>query len=177
MHAARAAVFDAVSYTHLDVYKRQLQDLAPEIGVDGDGFPAHRGRRRIGEPVKTIDQTDFFIPQRGDDVGQKIRRDAHVGVADEDQIVFRQPFELDKFGGLGVRAGEFSADDELRVAPWIFGDDFLNHFAGRIVRAGDAEKNLDWAGIILIEPASQRTGGGVVAALERLEQRDGRRES
>jgi len=36
-----------------------LQNHAPEIGVDGDCFPAHGGRSRIGEAVKTIDQTDF----------------------------------------------------------------------------------------------------------------------
>src|ERR1700677_2345721 len=37
-----------------------LQNLAPKIGVDGDGFPTHGGRRRISDPVKTIDEADFW---------------------------------------------------------------------------------------------------------------------
>ena len=151
-----------------------LQNLAPEIGVDGNGFPTHGGRGGIGQPVKTIDQAGFGIAQRRDDVGEKIRRHAHIGVADENQFVFRQPFKLDERGDFAVGAERFGADDELRVAAGIFFDEFADDFANRITGVGDAEQNLNLAGVILIEPALERFGGGGVAAFERFEQGDGR---
>ena len=59
-----------------------LQNLAPEIGVDGNGFTTHGGRHGICQPVKAIDQAIFGIAQRRGNVGEKIRRHAHIGIAD-----------------------------------------------------------------------------------------------
>ena len=67
----------------------RLQHLAPKIRVHGHRLPAHRGRDGIGEPVKTIHQPRLLIEQRRDKVRQKIRRHAHIGIADADQIMRR----------------------------------------------------------------------------------------
>ena len=117
----------------------RLQHLAPEIGVDRDGFPAHRGRRRIGEPVKTIHERDFVLAERRDKAGEKIRRHAHVGVADENQIVRRELFQPRELGGLGVRARELFADDQLRADAGIFGNEPADDFANGIAGLGDAK--------------------------------------
>ena len=81
-----------------------LQNLAPEIGVDGNGFTTHGGRHGIRQPVKTVDQAGFRIAQRRGKVGEKIRRHAHVGIADQNQRMFGQPFELNERGDLAVGA-------------------------------------------------------------------------
>ena len=107
---------------------------------------------------------------RRDDVRQKIRRHAHVGVADKNQIVLRQFFEPGELRDFGVGANEFFADDELRFALWIFGDDFPDDFADGIIRVRDTKEDLRLAGIMLIEPALKGFGGGGVAAFERFEQ-------
>ena len=120
----------------------RLQNLAPEIGIDGDGLPLHRGRGRIGEAVKAVHKANFIIAQRRDEVDEKIRWHAHVGVANQDQIMFGVALKLGDFGDFGVRAGRFAADDEMRVARGIFLKKFLDDFADRVVRVGDAEKNL-----------------------------------
>jgi hypothetical protein len=60
----------------------------------------------------------------------------------------------------------------LRIALWVFGDDFLNDFANGIIGVRDAEEDLRLAGIILVEPVLERFGGGGVAAFERFEQGD-----
>ena len=152
-----------------------MQHLAPEIGVDGNGLPAHGSRGRIGQPVKAIHEAGFFVAQWKHNVRQQIRRHAHVGVADKNQIVLRQFFQLGELGNLGVCALQVFADNKLRVALWISGDDFPGDFVDRIVSVRDAEEDLHRAGIILPEPALERFGGGLVAALERFEQGDGRR--
>ena len=54
------------------------------------------------------------------------------------------------------------------------GHEFADNGAGRVAGVGDAEKDLDRAGVILAEPALERCGGGGVAAFERFEQGDGR---
>ena len=110
--------------------------MAPEIGVGGDGFPSHGSRGRIRQPIKAIHQADgrarhsvrtvggqrtaraTFIAQRRNDIGEEIRRDAHVGVADENQIVLREFFfKMRKLWRPWCsQADEIFADDELRVA-------------------------------------------------------------
>jgi hypothetical protein len=48
-------------------------------------------------------------------------------------------------------------------------------FTNRIAGVGDAEEDLGRPGIILVEPALQRFGGGGVTAFEGFEQGNGRR--
>jgi hypothetical protein len=36
-----------------------LQNLAPEIRIDGDGFPLHRECRGIGKTIETIHETNI----------------------------------------------------------------------------------------------------------------------
>ena len=110
-----------------------------------------------------------------DHIRKKIRRHAHVGVADENQFVFRRALELEERGHFAVRSEGFTADDELGVAPRIFFNDLTHHFTNRVIGIGDAKQDLHRAGIILIEPALQRSGGRFVAAFEGFEQGDGRR--
>ena len=87
--------------------------------------------------------------------------------------MFGQPFELNERGDLAVGAEGFCADDELRVATGVCFNEFANDGADRIPGIGDAEQNLNRAGVILIKPALERFGGGGVAAFERFEQGDG----
>ena len=54
---------------------------------------------------------------------------------------------------------------------------FTNDIANRILRRGHAKENLDGAGVILIEPAFERSGRGRVAAFERFKNGNGRRKS
>jgi hypothetical protein len=154
----------------------RLQDLAPKIGVDGDGFPLHRGRGWIGKAVKAIHQADFFVAQRGDKIGEKIRRHAHVGVAYQNQIMSGARFKLGEFGNFGVCTERLAAEDELRVGVRIFLKKVFDDFADEIAGVGDAEEDLGLAGVILVEPALERFGGGGVAAFERFEDGNGGRE-
>ena len=147
--------------------------LLEEIGVDGNGLATHGGRRGICQPVKTIDQAGFGIAQRRGNVGEKIRWHAHIGIANQNQRMFGQPFELNERGDLAVGAERFGADGELRIAAGIFFDEFADDLANRITGVGDAEQNFNRSGVILIEPALERFGGGGVAAFERFEQADG----
>ena len=154
--------------------------------------------RRIGEAVKAVDQADSggarhsvravagsrgfggqgtarptIITQRRNHIGEKIRRHAHVGVTDQNQIVLCEFFKLNELGDLGVRAGQPITNNELRV---VFG---FSAMSSRTILqtgslcVGDAEEDLRPAGVILIEPASEGFGGGCVAAFERFEQGDG----
>ena len=132
------------------------------------------GRDGIGQPVKTIDQTGPGIVQRRDHIGQKIRRHPHIGIADQNQRVFRQPFQLDQGGHLAAGAQRFAADNQLRIMAGNFFNQLTDDPANRIVGVRDTEEDLHRAGIILVEPALQRGGGGVIAAFERFEQGDGR---
>jgi len=99
-----------------------------------------------------------YVERRGK-IGEKIWRHAHVGVADQNQIVFCKFFELGERGNFCVRAEVFGANDKLRVAIGIFLEKFLDNFAGGIIFVRDAEKDLRLAGIVLIEPAFERGGG------------------
>jgi len=49
-----------------------LEDLAPKIGVDGEGFPAHAKVAHVGEAIKAIDQPDRLVAERLDDLSKKI---------------------------------------------------------------------------------------------------------
>jgi len=135
----------------------------------------HRGRGWIGEAVKAIYQSGFFIAQRRGEIGEEIRLHAHVGVANQDQIMPGVRFKLGEFGNFGVRAKRFAAEDELRVGARIFLEEVFNDFADGIAGVGDAEEDLGLAGIILVEPALERFGGGRVAAFERFEDGNGGR--
>jgi hypothetical protein len=44
----------------------RLKDLAPEIGVDGNGFPLHGGSGWVGEEVEAINEADGGRVSRGE---------------------------------------------------------------------------------------------------------------
>src|ERR1035441_7515998 len=114
------------------------------------------------------------LTQRRDDVGEEIGRHEDIGVADDEQVVFRQAFELHEFGYLRIRAGQGSAYDELRVAAGELLHELADDPANRVVGCGHAEEDLRGAAVLLGEPASQAVLGGRIAPFERLEQRQGR---
>ena len=90
--------------------------------------------------------------------------------------MLRQLFKPGKLGDLGVGAFELLADDKLRIALRIFGNGVADNFASGIIGIRDTEEDLRLAGIILAEPALERFGGSDVAAFERLEKGNRRRE-
>jgi len=115
-----------------------LEHLAPEIGINGDGFPLHGKGGWVREEVETVDEADLIFDfrfwifdwwrlrtgnsarlqlngtphpdplpigwgegilrfvKRGNEVGEEIGRDADVGVADDEGVVFGEAFEFDE---------------------------------------------------------------------------------
>ncbi len=153
-----------------------LQDLTPEIGVDGDGLPMHRERRGIGEAIKTIHEPDFGIAQRSRDVQQKIGGHEDVGVADDGDVVFGAALQLDEAGDLAIDAQRLRAQDELGIGAGVFLEQLADDGAGRVVRGRHAEEYLGRRGVILGNPASQATEYVVIQALKRFEDGYGRGE-
>jgi hypothetical protein len=64
----------------------------------------HRERGWIGEFVEAVDETNVGFFQWLDDVREKIFRHVNVGVADEEDFVFRLAFELNERGNFRVWA-------------------------------------------------------------------------
>jgi hypothetical protein len=114
--------------------------------------------------------------KRGEDVWEEVRWDADVGVADDEYFVFCEAFEFDEFGDFGVGASERSANDELAVCGRKFCEKFADDWANGIVDGGDAEEDLDWAGVILGKPSAQGGFGGRIGVFERFEECDGGKE-
>jgi hypothetical protein len=92
-----------------------LQDLAPEIRVDGEGLPAHRQVCRMRRLIKAVHQPDTAVVQRRNDLGQKSRGHADIGVTDHQHLVADQTVQLNERGNLCVRSELFGADDQVRV--------------------------------------------------------------
>ena len=148
-----------------------LQHLAPKIGVDGDGLPAHGGRGRVGQPIKTIDKAGGRRGQKRRDTGRKIPARLDIGVAHHDQWVADVRFQLPQSGDLAVGPQVLPAKDQPRVRPGKLGQQFPHDPAHRIIRRGHAAQDLHRAWVLLREPASQTLLRFRVAALERFEQR------
>ena len=147
----------------------RLQDLAPKIGIDGDGLPAHGGVGGIGQPVKTVDKTGPRLGQHRRDPGRKIARHFHIGVADHDEGMGNERFQLAQGGDLAVRPQVLRANDQPRVLAHALGQQFPHEGADRIIGRGHAAEDLHGTGILLREPALQTAPGFCIATLERLE--------
>jgi hypothetical protein len=147
----------------------RLQHRRPKIRVDGDGLPAHGQAARIGQPVKAVDQPDFRVREERGQVGQKIPGHPHVRVTDDDERVADERLQLAQGGDFSVDTQRRRAEDQLRVRPRKFGQQFAHQRADRIVRGSDPEENLRRAGILLRQPGAEAGFGLRVAILERLE--------
>jgi hypothetical protein len=110
--------------------------------------------------------------KRGDNVCKEIGRDADVGVADDEDVVFCEAFELDEFGDFGVRAGQWTANDELGIFGREFHEEFADDVADGVVGRGNAEKTLEWTVVVLSEPCAQGGFGGGIGAFKGFEQCD-----
>ena len=53
-----------VSYTHLDVYKRQIHRLAAKLGVEGDGHDFERKAEVLPQPRETDGQSYAVLAAR-----------------------------------------------------------------------------------------------------------------
>ena len=85
-----------------------------------------------------------------------------------------QLLQLHQLGNLGVRSPQRIAHDQLRVAGGKFLLEFAHDTANRVFGRGYAKQDLHRAGVILREPTAQTVLGRFIAALERLEHRNGR---
>src|SRR5438477_7662068 len=123
--------------------RARLQDLAPKIGIDGEGFPTHAKVAHVGEAIKAIDQADRLVAERLDNLGEKVWRCMDVGVAHDDAVVPGEALKLNESGDFCVCAVTFGADYELSIGFGTACDDFADHFTGGIIGRFDAEENLD----------------------------------
>ena len=133
----------------------RLQDLAPEVGVDGHGFPLHGGGGGIAQAIKTMRQGNPFFAQWRHHVHQKIGGHAHVGVTDKDEIIYGGFFQLCQGGDFGVGAERFATDEQLRVRLRMAFEQFFDDFASGIGGVGHAEEELHRTGVLLIQPGFQ----------------------
>lgn len=81
-----------------------LKDLTPEVCVDPDSLAAQGRGGWVGESIETVHEPDPGILKRGNDLAEQIRRCEHVGIADHQDRVLREGFEVGEFGDLGVGA-------------------------------------------------------------------------
>jgi hypothetical protein len=153
-----------------------LQHLAPEIGVNGDGLPAHGERGRIGEAIKTVHEADFGVAQWSDDVQQKIGGDEDIGVADDDDVVFGLALQLNEAGDLAVDAQRLRAQDERGIGTKMFLENLADNGAGWIIRGSHAKEDLNRRGVILGQPASQAAYDVGIQAFKRFKDGYSRRE-
>ena len=109
-----------------------------------------------------------------DEVGEEIRRDTDIGVADDKKVVLRLALQFHQLGNLGIHAGRRAADDELGVAIRELLQELADDAANGVIGRGDAEQDLRGTGILLREPASQAIRRRRVAAFEGFEQGDRR---
>jgi hypothetical protein len=73
-----------------------LQYLAPEIGVDRDGFPMHRDRGGICQTIEAIDQADARLLKRVNHVPEEIGRNEDIAIAYRNDPVLRLSSQLDQ---------------------------------------------------------------------------------
>ena len=181
----------------------RLQHLAPEIRVDRNRLPLHSERGWIGQAIKATDQADFTLPlgragllvgrdarqrvptgvvvaawrvQRRHHVLQKVRWRPHIGIADDDNVMRGEFFHFHQFGRLGIGSEQGSANVQPRVSRREFQDQLMHERADRVVRRRNAQNNLNRAGILLREPASQAGFRCCIATFQRFEQCDSGRE-
>jgi hypothetical protein len=110
----------------------------------------------------------------GDEVGEVARRDADVGVGDEQHVVARVRREVGEVVDLGVEADAARVDDDAAGDAWVSRRDPSGDHNCRVVAVCDAEDDLV-ARVVEAEEALQVALEVGVEPLERLEQADRRR--
>ncbi len=150
----------------------RLEDLTPEVRIDPDSLAAQGRGRRVGEPVETVHQPDRGILERRNDLSEEIRRCEHVGIADHEDRVLGEGFEMGKFCDLGVGTGVLRTEHEARFPSRMPGEDMADDLAGWVIGGMDGEEAFDGTWVILGEPAFQAGGEMWVGIADRLQQGD-----
>ena len=145
-----------------------LEDVAPKVRVDGEGLPAHGHVGGVGQEVKAIHHAGLLVLQSGNGLLEEVRRDFHIGIADNDNLAAGERFEDGEFGDFAVGAGAQAADDQFGVDAGVFGLKAPDDLTDGILGGGDAEKDLEIA-VVLGEPALEAGLGFRVTAVEGLE--------
>jgi hypothetical protein len=111
-----------------------------------------------------------------DEVGEEIRRNTDIGVADDEEVVVSLALQFYQLGDLRICAERRAAHDEMGIAARELLQELPDDAAHGVVGRGNAKQDLGGTGILLREPASQAILRGRVAAFKRLEQGDWRLE-
>ena len=127
----------------------RLQDLTPEVGVDGHGFTPEGGRHGIGEPVEAIHQSDGRVGHGASQLLEEVGWREDIGVTHDEEIVPGLCGEDGELGDLGVGAGETRAEHESGVRTGVIGEELSDDFAGGILEGGNGKQKLHRARVVL----------------------------
>ncbi len=151
----------------------RLQDLTPEVRVDGHGFTPEGGGDRIGEPIEAIHQSDGRVGHGAGQLLEKVGWREDIGVTHDEVIVSGLCCEDGELGDLGVGAGETRAEHESGVGLRVIGEELPDDFAGGVLRGGNGEQKLHRARVVLLQPAREAFAEVRISALDGLEEADG----
>lgn len=151
----------------------RLQDLAPEVRIDRDGFTPQGGSDGVGEPIEAIHEANGWIGHGLGQLLQEIGWGDDVGITDDEVIVPGLGRQDGEFGDLGVGTGKIRAQNQSGIGVWMVFQQLADDSAGRIVRGADREKALHRAWVILSKPADEALAQVGISALDGLEEADG----